>query len=161
MKDDEKNFLEILKLFGNVDCVEINQDEYVNSYIKPKSFYAFSCNTKKIFKKDNILSSMGLIKFGLILWENDECSILSFRVGTQEGVEDNILYIINEINRSSEYGKFILSNGDIDWEYRFDINHVERTDIMKILTSFFESLLRLVVIMRKFKYKEKEDIINE
>lgn len=149
MQKKETKFIGLFEKYGTLNSFDEDP--------KMPRLYKFSCDTKQMYDKDDVLSTMGIINFAIVLKPNNECLIFCFRVGTQKGVENDILYIINEVNKSSEYGKYTLAaNGDIDWAFRFDIEKINIEDIKEILTSFFNSILRFAVLVREYKFQKKE-----
>lgn len=117
--------------------------------------YSFICDSKKLFKKDELLSYIGTIKFLLLIKNPNECFIYSFRVGDTKGIKRNILPLINKANASLEYGKYILAfENDIDWEFKFDLRYTIDQDIYNILKVFMISLLNLAVDINKIRQKK-------
>lgn len=120
--------------------------------------YSFICDTSKLFKKDDLLSHMGTIKFLLFIKNPNECFIYSFRVGNTKGVKRNILSLINKANASLEYGKYILAfDNDIDWEFKIDLRYTIDEDIYNILKVFMVSLLNLAVDISEVKQKKRNE----
>lgn len=133
---------------------EIKQLESTRTTI----IYSFICDSSKLFKKDELLSYMGKIKFILFIKNPNECFIYSFRVGNTKGIKRNILSLINKANTSLEYGKYILAfNNDIDWEFKFDLRYTIDEDIYNILKVFIISLLNLAVDINEIKQKKKNE----
>lgn len=143
----EEKLIELFNDFGTLNKLEGNMLEV----------FSFSCDTAKIFDKDNILHNIGRILFLLIVNSNSVCSIYCFRIWTNKGIENEILEIINDINKSTKYGKFILdSDGDVNWEYIFDLEHIAKNEIGTILCSFFESVLKLSSLINNVNVRNRK-----
>lgn len=133
--------------YGKIELIEV----------KDKSiFYLFLCDSSKLFDKDDILSHMGDIKFALLVKSSYECFMYSFRIGSSKGIAKYILSLINKANSSLEYGKFILSGNDIDWEFKIDLRYTTQKDINKILKVFMMSLLNLAVNINEEKNRKNK-----
>lgn len=124
--------------------------------------YHFICDPKKLFKKDDLLSHMGTIKFLLLVSHTYECSIYAFRVGTSEGIKQDVLSLVNKANIILKYGKYILDSDDeIDWEFIIDLNYTTKEDISNILKDFITSLLNLAVDINEVKNKKINEKCNK
>lgn len=135
---------ELIKLFSNYGIVK-RIDKKINLYI-------YTCIPSKLFAKKSIFNSLPEIKF-LLLFKEMNCYLSCFRIGNKEIVGENALSIINNINSSLEYGKYVMDNdGDINWEFMFNYNNITIDDIKVYLTTFFESTLDFFMLVR---HKEK------
>lgn len=150
-KNREEKLKDLLNNFGILRKLEEKKLEA----------YSFSCDTAKIFDKNTILHYIGKILFLLIV-NGNSVSIYCFRVWTNKGIEKEILEIINDINKSTKYGKFIVdSDGDVNWEYIFDLEHISKKEIGSILCSFFESVLKLSSLINNVIIRNKKTKNNE
>lgn len=114
--------------------------------------YSFILDTNELFDKDNLLYYMGNIKLLLVIKEKGECGIYCFRISSKDEIGKNVLEIINKINISIEYGKYFLdSDGDVDWEYKFDLDYISSDDIHELLISFVRGVLSFGVMINKLK----------
>lgn len=148
----DKQLNELKKLFGEYGKIETLE------HSSSATVYKFSCDSRELFKKEDLLSHLGTLRFVLLTRQNNECFIYCFRLGTKEGVEKHILKIVNNVNSSLTYGKYILdSDGDINWEYKFDIDCITKDDVYEILCVFMESLLNFAVQVNKTKLKIKRE----
>ncbi|MBO5054856.1 MAG: YbjN domain-containing protein [Lachnospiraceae bacterium] len=154
MKNLQKNLQLLFSNYGTIEILE--EDEKI-------ILYKFSCDTSKLFEKNSILSCLGILNFALLVKSGTtECFIYCFRIGEDKASGNDILELINHINSSLEYGKYILdSEGDINWEYKFDIEHISKEDIYDILKVFITSLLTFSVHKNELIRKRKQKEINE
>lgn len=137
----EKTSNTIEFLFQNYGAVEILEEDPGNYRI-----YKFECNPKTICTKENLFYNFSPIKFALIYTSNNRCNMYCFRIGSSND-NNQILYILNEVNKISEYGKYVLDSGnDINWEYSFSLDNTDIEDIENILISFFETLYQFVFL---------------
>ncbi|WP_283589421.1 YbjN domain-containing protein [Staphylococcus nepalensis] len=151
MSEAGKKFKELFEKFGVIESIDENDDNY--------ELYRFTCKTKKLYDKDNVFHSLDNIIFALVYDKFDkDCGLFCFKIDSYKENNDEGLQIINYINRKFEHGKYTLDNtGDIDWEYRFDLNFLNTENIKKILDSFFNSLILFVMLKRQQK-EQKEKI---
>lgn len=125
-------------------------------------FYRFTCNIKNLYDKDSFFYSLPEIDFALVNKGNNECILFCFRIGTNNTQDEYIYKIINQVNKKMQYGKYTLdSDGDVDWEYRFDISCLDDEDIKEVLISFFESMLLFVMFKREERSKQEESSLYE
>lgn len=137
----------LFEKYGTINQLEVTRNSII---------YSFLCDSNKLFKKDDILYHLGIIKFVLLTKSSYECFIYSFRVGTAKGIKKNIYPLINKANASLEYGKYILASNDIDWEFKIDLRYTTDEDIYNILKIFMVSLLNLAVDINNEKHKKNE-----
>lgn len=141
-------------LFGEYGTLEKMGDDSSPAYF-------FACDSKKIFDKENLLYYMGMINLMLVIRSSGECIIYCFRIGSNSEINGQALKIINEVNNSLEYGKYILdSDGDVDWEYIIDLDCVSQNDVYEILIVFMQSILNFGVIVNKIKLERKNQDKN-
>lgn len=134
-------------LFQNYGTIELLEEDDNHNML-----YKFLCNPKTICTKENLFYNFNSIKFALICTSNSKCNMYCFRIGSGDKNDNKTLYILNEVNRISEYGKYVLdSDNDINWEYTFEIDSTEIEDIEDILISFFENLYQFVYIKLRGK----------
>ncbi len=150
MSEVGKKFKELFEKYGVIESIDESHDNY--------ELYKFTCIFKKIYDRDNIFFSLDNLIFALVYDKSDkDCGLFCFKVDSYKENKDDVLQIINYINRKFEYGKYTLDNaGDIDWEYRFDLNFLNDDNIKKILDSFFDSLMLFVMLKRKQKEQKEK-----
>lgn len=153
MKNIKEKLKEIFEKYGNIISLGENVEEH--------EFYKFTCNTKYLYGKDSFFYSLPDMDFALVHKGNNECVLFCFRVGINDMKDEQIYRIINQVNKKIQYGKYTLdSDGDIDWEYRFDISCMDDEGIKEILTSFYESMLLFVMFKREERSKQKEGSLH-
>lgn len=146
--------LTLRTLFEKYGTLEKFEDSNFNYY--------FILNTRELFDKENLLYYMGNIKLLLVIKEKGECIIYCFRISSKDEIGKNVLEIINKINISIEYGKYFLdSDGDVDWEYKFDLDCISSEDIHDLLISFVRSVLNFGVMINEIKIERNNIDINE
>lgn len=115
--------------------------------LSKNNYYAFICNPKKIFPEDTIFYKFKPIKFLIVLEDDFNCYLSCFGLANEKKLKNHTLYIINNINSSLEYGKYILDDdGDVNWEFKFNYSHSTRNDIQKYFSSLIESVFDLLIL---------------
>lgn len=144
---------ELFNKYGSLKLLEQAKGYYI---------YMFSCDLKSLFDKNSIFYNFSdLINFALVHNAENECALFCFRAGNYAEQEEDMLRIINTINRKTEYGKYTIDkNGDIDWEYKFNADSTHPDDIEKILSSFFGSMTELVLLKMKSQAGQKDEGTN-
>lgn len=151
-KQSNKIYL-LFNNYGNIEKLDDSGDSI--------AVYKFSINPNILFSNEELLSHIGSVKFMLMVKQSD-CYIYCFRIYKKDGIEDDILSIINKINGTLEYGKYILdSDGDINWEYKFDMNCTSPNDVAILLRSFVKSVLVFATYINEYKLKKKKRNNNE
>lgn len=145
----------VKELFGNYGTITKITNNKILAYV-------FLFDSGKIFESDDILGHMGETRFLLVAKSINECFIYCFIGGKKGILGDEVLHIINNTNVSLEYGKFYLdSDNDISWEYKLDLDKLEKKDITNILNAFSISLLKLYVNINEKLIAKKEEKRHE
>ena len=146
MKNNQEQILDLFGQFGEIHVHNEHKDVYI-----------FNCMLKKV-TKSKVLSSLGSIKYLIIVNESGRCIIICFRVYTKGN--DNDLLIVNDVNNAIDFGKFIIDkDGDINWEYSFDLTCIDNDDIRQILLDSIKGIELLAFL--SIKNEKNEELKNE
>ena len=142
MKEYKDKLLDLFGKFGEINVHDLDDNVYI-----------FDCSLKKI-TKSKVVSSLGSIKFLLIEYGTGKCLIVCFSVYTKKN--ENDLLIVNDVNKAIEFGKFIVDeDGDINWEYSFDLTCISSDDIKRILSDSIKGIELFAVLSIKNDREEK------
>lgn len=151
MREEKEKINDLFKRIGEIELID--QEENI-------LFYRFVCKTQKIFNKNDIYP-LPQIEFALIYKHYEESILYCFKVGVNDLTVNEMLYIINNANRALEYGKYILdSDNEIDWEYRFDIEHIEIDELKLVIKDFLESIIYMLGLRKSMK-NQRIPVANE
>lgn len=154
MNNVQEKLKESFGKYGKIAPIDVGIQEY--------ECYKFTCNNKSLYDKNNILYDFPSVDFALICGKNNECALFNFRAATNDVQDEDTYRIINQINKNVEYGKYTLdSNGDLDWEYRFDIESINSNDLRSALLSFYEGMLMFVLLKKGVQAKQEENKLYE
>jgi hypothetical protein len=141
----ERLMIQAFERYGTIQKIEIEGD----------SGYFFISDLKKI-TEDKVLISAKSLPFIVIL-DGFIVNIFSFFVDEdlRKVEEKESLEILNCVNSNTRYGRFYRDNeGDITWEFSFEIKEQEIEDIAPYLLSCAVGLKEIIFKMSSVYEKQ-------
>ena len=137
MSDDK-----IIELFSEFGKIEKTNSEDLNT-----SVYLFDCDMKKVMPENVLFRKTGISLNFIVVYkkESDDVTLICFRLSNKELLGEKALELVNRVNGSIEFGRFVLDDdGDMNWIKAFTSSNIFAEDLVDALRSCGNGVTNLV-----------------